>query len=83
MSNPNKIHYSRGYTSVGGIQFNPKVVVAAILGVFSLYAIYKYGASRFVVKVSCSSGLSAIFNHLALPLSIEHGLTNTINDVFS
>jgi hypothetical protein len=43
MSNPNKIHYPRGYTSLGGIQFNPKFVVGCILVLFSLYAVYKYG----------------------------------------
>lgn len=43
MSNPNKIHYSRGYTSIGGVQFNPKLVVGVILVLFSLYAVYKYG----------------------------------------
>lgn len=59
MSNPNKIHYSRGYTSVGGVQFNPKLVVAGILVVFSLYAVYKYGALRFVVKVFRPSASNA------------------------
>lgn len=43
MSNPNKIHYARGTTSIGGVTFNPKLVVGAILVVFSLYAVYKYG----------------------------------------
>jgi len=43
MSNPNKIHYARSYTNFGGVTLNPKLLVGAILVVFSLYAVYKYG----------------------------------------
>lgn len=76
MSNPNKIHYPRGYTSVGGVQFNPKIAVGAILVIFSLYAVYKYGqfaaeksfnmstdSPRGVGRVEHLSWLPRVFYH--------------------
>jgi hypothetical protein len=64
MSNPNKIHYPRGYTSVAGIQFNPKLAVGAILLVFSLYAVYKYGAKFPAAETFSGNPILALFSDI-------------------
>jgi len=76
MSNPNKIHYPRGYTSVAGIQFNPKMVVGAILVVFSLYAVYKYGQfaaeKNFNMSVDSTRGTPKVEHLSWLPRVFYH-----------